>query len=176
MSWRTRHRHLSTKQPTTVCLPLLTFRAETKQVRRWASTTVNNATIMKTLPASHRPVNVLNALRLLIFCLAIELLGFAFSGDYSIASVLSVLVGAALSFWLLRRLHAGENWARFALALVVGLGAVTLLVTFREEYVQNPGATVIDAISTLLTFVAIGLLFSRQSNQWFRHDTLTNRV
>jgi hypothetical protein len=66
---------------------------------------------MKTPALTHRPANVLNAVRLLIFCLAIELLGFAFSGDYSVGSVASVVVGAVLSFWLLRQVHAGVNWA-----------------------------------------------------------------
>lgn len=122
---------------------------------------------MKTLQAVRRPTSVLNAIRLLTFCLTIELLGFAFSGDYSVGSVLSVLAGAALSFWLLRQVHAGANWARFAITLVVGLGALASMLTFRDEYGQNPGATVIDTISTLITFIAIVLLFTRESNQWF---------
>lgn len=131
---------------------------------------------MKTQPVTRRPTNVLNALRLLVFSLAIELLGFAFSGDYSVGSIAGVLIGAALSFWLLRQIHAGVNWARFAIALVVVLGALALLITFGEEYRQNPGATTIDAISTLITFVAVALLFTSESNQWFRRDTVASRV
>ncbi|HLL96805.1 MAG TPA: hypothetical protein VK404_17650, partial [Spirosoma sp.] len=89
---------------------------------------------MKTPALTHRPANVLNAVRLLIFCLAIELLGFAFSGDYSVGSVASVVLGAVLSFWLLRQVHAGVNWARFVVALIIGLGVLTLIYTFREAY------------------------------------------
>ena len=131
---------------------------------------------MKTPALTHRPANVLNAVRLLIFCLAIELLGFAFSGDYSVGSVASVVVGAVLSFWLLRQVHAGVNWARFVVALIIGLGVLTLIYTFREAYSKNPGETIIDIISTLLTLIAVVLLFTPESNLWFRRDSISNRL
>jgi len=131
---------------------------------------------MKTPALTHRPGNVLNAVRLLIFCLAIELLGFAFSGDYSVGSVASVVVGAVLSFWLLRQVHAGVNWARFVVALIIGLGVLTLIYTFREAYSKNPGETIIDIISTLLTLIAVVLLFTPESNLWFRRDSISNRL
>ena len=131
---------------------------------------------MKTPALTHRPANVLNAVRLLIFCLAIELLGFAFSGDYSVGSVASVVLGAVLSFWLLRQVHAGVNWARFVVALIIGLGVLTLIYTFREAYSKNPGETIIDIISTLLTLIAVVLLFTPESNLWFRRDSISNRL
>ena len=131
---------------------------------------------MKTPSLTHRPANVLNAVRLLIFCLAIELLGFAFSGDYSVGSVASVVVGAVLSFWLLRQVHAGVNWARFVVALIIGLGVLTLIYTFREAYSQNPGETIIDIISTLLTLIAVVLLFRPDSNLWFRRNSIPSRL
>jgi multisubunit Na+/H+ antiporter MnhG subunit len=112
----------------------------------------------------------------LIFCLAIELLGFAFSGDYSVGSVASILLGTILSFWLLRQTHAGVNWARFAIAFIVVLGILTLILTFREEYGQNPGETIIDIISSLLTLIAVILLFTPESNRWFRRDSIPNRL
>ncbi len=123
---------------------------------------------MKTQALPNRPNNVLNAVRLLIFCLVIELLGFAFSGDYSVGSVASVLLGTGLSFWLLRQTHAGVNWARFTIAFIAVLGILTLVLTFREEYGQNPGETTIDIISSLLTLIAVVLLFTPESNRWFR--------
>ena len=131
---------------------------------------------MKTSALTHRPANVLNAVRLLIFCLVIELLGFAFSGEYSVGSVASVVVGTVLSFWLLRQVHAGVNWARFVVALIIGLGVLTLIYTFREAYSKNPGETIIDIISTLLTLIAVVLLFTPESNLWFRRDSISNRL
>ncbi|MDB5243129.1 MAG: hypothetical protein JWP57_3754, partial [Spirosoma sp.] len=97
-------------------------------------------------------------------------------GDYSVGSVASVVVGTILCFWLLRQVHAGVNWARFAIALLVGLGVLTLIYTFREEYSQNPGETIIDIISSLLTLIAVVLLFTAESNRWFRRDTVPNRL
>lgn len=122
---------------------------------------------MNTIQTIRRPADVLNALRLLTISLLVESLAFAFSGDYSVGSVLGIVAGAVLSFWLLRQVHTGANWARFVIAVIVGLGAVTLLTTFRRDYAQNPGETAIDVISTLLTFVAVVLLFTKNSNQWF---------
>lgn len=122
---------------------------------------------MKTTVSLRRPTDVLNALRLLVICLTIELLGFAFSGDYSVGSVVGVLVGAALTFWVLRQVHAGVNWARFIIAGLIALGAFWLIASFRSAYAQHPGATVIDAFSTVISIIAGVLLFTKNSTAWF---------
>lgn len=125
---------------------------------------------MKTTVSLHRPTDVLNALRLLVICLTIELLGFAFSGDYSAGSIIGVLVGAALTFWVLRQVHTGANWARFIIAGLIALGAFWLIASFRSEYAQHPGTTVIDAFSTVISIIAGVLLFTKNSTAWFGQD------
>ncbi len=117
---------------------------------------------------SRRPASVQNALRLLVFCLAIELLGFAFSGDYSVGSIVSVFIGAVLTFYVLRQIHAGANWARYVMAGLIGLGVLALIGLFSQEYAQNPGATVVDVLSTIISLIAVVLLFTKESNAWFR--------
>ena len=131
---------------------------------------------MKTVTLSRRPASVLNALRLLVFCLAVELLGFAFSGDYSVGSVVSVLIGAVLTFYVLRQIHAGANWARYVIAVLIGLGVLSLVSVFRQEYAENPGATVVDALSTIISLIAVILLFTKDSNAWFRQHAVGTRV
>lgn len=130
---------------------------------------------MKSTTLSRRPTDVLNALRLLVICLSIELLGFAFSGGYSIGSIVGVLIGTALTFWVVRQVHAGENWARFVIVGVIALGAFWLIASFRAEYAQHPGATVVDAFSTIISIIAGVLLFTKNSTAWFQSDRLVSR-
>lgn len=126
---------------------------------------------MKTLQVTRRPADVLNALRLLTISLLIELLAFAFSGDYSVGSIIGVLVGAALVFWILRQVHAGANWARFVMVGLLTIGTLMAVTSFRAEYALHPGTTVINAFSTVISIIAGVLLFTKSSNQWFnRHS------
>lgn len=121
------------------------------------------------MPAlERRPTDLLNALRLVVFCVGIELLGYAFSGSYSVGSVVGVLLGTVLVYGLLRLVHRGVNWARFVLAGVIGLGLLSSLLSFSTAYRLHPGSTVIDMISTLFSLIALWLLFTTQSNTWFR--------
>ena len=122
---------------------------------------------MNTLQTTRRPTDVLNALRLLTISLVIELLAFIFSGDYSVGSIIGVLAGAALIFWVLRQLHAGANWARFVMAGLLMIGALMAVTSFRAEYALHPGTTVINAFSTVISIIAGVLLFTRNSNRWF---------
>ncbi len=130
---------------------------------------------MKSISQSRRPTDVLNALRLLIISLAMELLAFAFSGDYSVGSIIGVLIGTALTFWVLRQVHTGENWARFVIVGLIALGAFWLIASFRAEYAQHPGATVIDAFSTLISLIAGALLFTKNSTAWFQNNGMVVR-
>ena len=130
---------------------------------------------MKSTPLSRRPTDVLNALRLLVICLVIEVLGFAFSGDYSIGKIVGDLIGTGLTFWIIRQAHAGENWARFVIVGLIALGAVWLIASFRVEYGQHPGATVVDAFSTIISIIAGVLLFTKNSTAWFQNDRVLSR-
>lgn len=130
---------------------------------------------METTSLSRRPTDVLNALRLLIVSLIIELLGFAFSGDYSIGGIAGVLIGTVLTFWVLRQVHTGANWARFVIVGLIALGAFWLIASFRAEYAQHPGATVVDAFSTVISIIAGVLLFTKNSTAWFQNHGMVAR-
>lgn len=119
------------------------------------------------------PTSLLNALRGVVLCVIIELLGFAFSGGYSVGSVLGVIVGSLLVYGLLRLVHRGRSWARLVLAGIIGLGLMSSLFTFSSAYRLHPGATVIDLISTLISLIALALLFSTESNRWFNAKPTT---
>ena len=114
------------------------------------------------------PTSLLNALRLVVLCVSIELLGFAFSGGYSLGSILGVILGTLCVYGLLRLIHRGANWARLVLAGIIGLGLISSLSAFSLAYSLHPGSTVIDLISTLISLIALVGLFSKQSNGWFR--------
>lgn len=120
------------------------------------------------------PTSLLNALRLMVLCVGIELLGFAFSGGYSLGGILGVLLGTLCVYGLLRLVHRGANWARLVLAGIIGLGLISSLSAFSLAYRLHPGATVIDSISTLISLIALGGLFSRASNTWFRTQRTTS--
>lgn len=114
-----------------------------------------------------RPASILNALRVVMLSLGIELLGFAFSGDYSAGRLVGVAVGTLLLFWLMRQVHARLNWARYALTGFIGLSAVVSVVSFGFDYQQHPGETVIGVFSILLSLLSAVLLFTKESNAWF---------
>lgn len=116
------------------------------------------------------PSSLLNALRLVVLCVSIELLGYAFSGGYSLGGIVGVVLGTLLVYGLLRLVHRGVNWARLVLAGIIGLGLLSSVFSFASAYRLHPGATVIDLISTLISLIALTLLFAKQSNPWF-HPT-----
>ncbi|MBC3788828.1 hypothetical protein [Spirosoma utsteinense] len=128
-----------------------------------------------TSTSARRPASVVNALRILVLCLGIELLGYAFSGNYTRGAVLGVLLGSVLVFWLLRQVHMGVRWSRFALLVIIALGLLSSLSGFTIAYGQHPGSTVIDLISTILTLIAAVLLFTKASNQWFASSASSDR-
>ena len=117
--------------------------------------------------ASHpkRPADVHNAFRPLFASLILETLGFTFSGSCNWGNIPGVLIGTAITFFLMVKANESLNWPRILLTLLMGL--LTLLFTFGKDYRRNPGETIIDAISTLITVVATVLLFIKSSNAWF---------
>lgn len=119
------------------------------------------------------PTTLLNALRLVVLCVLIEVLGFAFSGGYSVGRVLGVIVGTLLVYGLLRLVHRGTNWARLVLAGIIGLGLLSFLFTFLPAYRLHPGETIIDLISTLISLIALALLFTKETNRWFSTHSIT---
>ena len=130
-------------------------------------TNLPDLTTMKSSAKPIRPASVLNALRVLVLCLGIELLGFAFSGGYSTGRLVGVIVGSLLLFWLLRQVHARLNWARYALIVLIGLSVLASVISFGPEYGQHPGETVIGVFSVLLSLLSAVLLFTKESNAWF---------
>ena len=122
---------------------------------------------MKNTANLPRPSSVKNALRVLVLCLSIELLGFTFSGEYSAGRLLGVVAGVVLLFWMMRQVHARRNWARYALTGFIGVSIVVSVVSFGSEYRQHPGENVIGVLSILLSLISAVLLFTPVSNDWF---------
>lgn len=126
------------------------------------------------MPARRPPTSLRNALRLVVLCAGIELLGFAFSGGYSAGGIAGIVLGTLCVYGLVRLVHRGINWARWVLAGIIVLGLISSLLSFSSAYRLHPGATVIDLISTLISLIALTLLFAKQSNPWFRSATHLN--
>ncbi len=116
---------------------------------------------------AQRPADVTNALRLLAASMVLDIVAFAFSGTYDWAEFLGLGIGLGLALLLLVQLGKARNWARMALAVLVGLGVVAGLVWFGESYREDPGETVLSTISTVILLVATVLLFTESSNGWF---------
>ena len=113
------------------------------------------------------PTNLLNTLHLGVFRVSIERLEYAFFGSSSVGSVVVVFLGAVLVYGLLRLVYRGQlgrirsggcDWFR----------SVSSLLSFSTAYRRYLGTTVIDMLSTLLSLIALWLLFTTPSNTWFR--------
>lgn len=122
---------------------------------------------MKTMPFIKRPADVRNAFRLLFGSLILETLGFLLFGTFNWGVMVFLLIGFALTFFLMVKANEGYNWPRLVLTFIIGLGLLTTLVTFPQKYPVNTTETSIDVVSTVMTLIAVILLFSRSSNTWF---------
>jgi hypothetical protein len=125
-------------------------------------------------PNAERPRPVTRAVQLLVASLAIGLLKAIFhlaqrtSGATLVFALLIVIASFGLLFFLVMKISAGRNWARIILLVLVLFGVPFTVPTYLEEVRRNTLFGTLSIIISILQLIGTYLLFTKQSNLWFR--------
>jgi multisubunit Na+/H+ antiporter MnhB subunit len=84
----------------------------------------------------------------------------------TISLVIGAAVATGLWLWMAWANGRGHNWARILSAVFFGISTLDLLITFAAE--RAPGSLIVGFVIWLVGLGAIVLLFSRESNAFFR--------
>ena len=124
--------------------------------------------------SGERPIQVNRAIQLLFASLAIGLLRAIVgltqrvSGTPLILAILVVCTVFALGFLLVWRISARGNWARIILLVLVLFGLPFAIMTSVAELKHSVASGSLSIIIALLQLLGTYLLFTRNSNLWFR--------
>jgi len=123
---------------------------------------------------AERPREVTRAVRFLVSSLAIGLLNAMFhlvqrtSGAPMVFALLIVIAFFGLLFFLVMKISAGRNWARIILLVLVLFGIPFAIPAYLEEVRRNVLSGSLSIIISILQLIGTYLLFTKQSNLWFR--------
>jgi hypothetical protein len=121
-----------------------------------------------------RPREVSRAVQFLISSLAIGLvtsilhLAQRISGVPMIFASVIVIAFFGLGFFLINRISGRRNWARILLLVLVVFGTPFAIVAYLQEVRRNVLFGTLSIIITILQLIGTYLLFTRNSNLWFR--------
>jgi hypothetical protein len=121
-----------------------------------------------------RPREVSRAVQFLISSLAIGLMTSIFhlaqrlSGLPMFFALLIVIVVFGIGFLLVNRISARRNWARIVWLVLVLFGLPFAIPANLQEIRRNVLYGTLSVIITILQLIGTYLLFSRNSNFWFR--------
>jgi len=127
-------------------------------------------------PPIQRPPLIARALQLLWISLVLGVIG-TFVHETEATSlewiITAVYVGiySAVVVWLLYKIGRRRNWARIAylgLAIFSYLGIWLDWRSYYNSYRSHPSWIVLDFVGIAAELVALGLLFCRPANGWFR--------
>ena len=121
-----------------------------------------------------RPREVQRAVQFLTSSLAIGLLASILrlaqrvSGAPMILSLLIVIAFFGLLFFLVMKISAGRNWARIVCLVLVLLGLPFAISAYVQEVRIHLVSGTLSIIILTLQLIGTFLLFTKQSNLWFR--------
>jgi hypothetical protein len=121
-----------------------------------------------------RPVQTTRGVQLLYASLAIGLIRAIFgltrtvSGTTLILAALIVIAVFSLGFFLIWRISAGRNLARILLLVLVLVGLPFAIRASVVELKQSIASGSLSMIIAVLQLVGTYLLFTKNSNLWFR--------
>jgi disulfide bond formation protein DsbB len=121
-----------------------------------------------------RPIQATRAVQLLFASFAIGLITAAFhlrqrtSGVPMLLALLIVIAFFGLGFLLAWRISARSNWARIILLVVVLFGLPFAIMANLTELKRSTLSGSLSLLITILQLLGTYLLFTRNSNLWFR--------
>jgi hypothetical protein len=121
-----------------------------------------------------RPREVSRAVQFLISSLAIGLMTSIFhlaqrlSGVPMFFALLIVIAVFGIGFLLVNRISARRNWARIVWLVLVLFGLPFAIPANLQEVRRNVLYGTLSVIITILQLIGTYLLFTRNSNFWFR--------
>lgn len=121
-----------------------------------------------------RPADVTRAVQLFSASLILGAIRAAFdlrqqvAGVQIVPAMLLLLVFFGISFFFFSKIAAGRNWARIILAILMLLGLpFAIILDIQELRISLPGGS-FSILMALLQVIGTCLLFTRNSNVWFR--------
>ncbi len=124
-----------------------------------------------------RPSEVTRAVQLLSASLAIGLLRSILnlvqrtSGTTLIVALVVVVAFFVVCSFIVLKISAGKNWARIVVLIIVVILLCFIpfaVPAYLQELRQNVFVGLLGILITLLQLVGTYLLFTKNSNQWFR--------
>jgi hypothetical protein len=82
-----------------------------------------------------------------------------------VSTAITVAIGVALIFLAARR---RKNWARWVFSIIAAVGAAFVAYSLWTEFSAQPWVTGLNIVSTAFDAAAVYLLFSGDSQSWFR--------
>lgn len=91
-------------------------------------------------------------------------------GELGTTAIALSIVTATL-VWLLMKIRARKNWARWVTLLLAIWGFASTTASLREQLSLHPLLTTIDIVTCGLDLIALAMLFATRSNDWFAGQT-----
>jgi ABC-type dipeptide/oligopeptide/nickel transport system permease component len=82
-----------------------------------------------------------------------------------VSTAIAVAIGVALIYLAARR---RKNWARWAFSIIAAISTAFVAYSVWTEFAVQPWVTGLNIVSTAFDAVAVYLLFSGDSQSWFR--------
>lgn len=121
-----------------------------------------------------RPVEVSRAVRVLLASIVIGLVMSAISAAQQVTGVtlvptmLMVLAFFGVYLFLVSKISAGRNWARIVVLVLVLFGVPFAILNFMAQIKRSIPSGSLSLLVTVLQLVGMYLLFTKNSNPWFR--------
>lgn len=89
---------------------------------------------------------------------------------YGPKAMLGIVVASmAIGWFLISRINARHNWARYTYLLLMIAGLVIWSTCFEMAVAQGIFAVISAVLNTLLGIVGLVCLFTPSANKWFKH-------
>lgn len=121
-----------------------------------------------------RPLDVARAVKVLLASILIGLVMSAITAAQRVTGVplvlamLMVLAFFGVYLFLVSRISAGRNWARIVFLVLVLFGLPFATLNFMAEIKRSIPSGSLSILVTLLQVVGTYLLFTKNSNLWFK--------
>jgi len=126
---------------------------------------------------TEKPVVVTRGVQLLILALVLGLIrafvaaARAASGTTLLIALTIVGIFFAVMFFLVWKISARRNWARFVLLVLIVIGLPFVVPAYILELRRSVPSGLLSIFLALLQIVGVILLFLPNANQWFRNRT-----